>query len=68
MPIDINDLHNLVSGKPGYVSVKNVPANSIQVSKNGLVVFPRVTHEKLTDRVIIGDGAGVATAWLNTLR
>jgi len=72
MAIDINDLHGLVSGKKGYTSVKNVSASSIQVSKDGNVVFPRVTHEKATDRVIIGDGSGVAvgdaTAWLNSLK
>lgn len=74
MATDIHDLHNQVQAKNGigYSSVKNVQDNSIQVSKNGGVIFTRVLHEKATDRVFIHDGPNVAvgnaTAWLNSLK
>jgi hypothetical protein len=72
MAKDIHELHTLVNAKPNYSATKNVNANSITVSKNGIVVHPRVVHESTTDHVIIGDGSGVAvgdtTRWLATLK
>jgi hypothetical protein len=72
MAKDIHELHTQVNAKPGYSATKNVAANSITVSKGGIVSHPRVTHEGPTDRVIIGDGSGVAigdtTRWLASLK
>jgi len=68
-----HDLHLAVNAKSnaGYSSVENPTASAVTVSKNGIVVFPRVVYEASSDRVIIGDGSGIAIAdrqqWLNSL-
>jgi hypothetical protein len=72
MAKDIHDLHAQVNAKPGFTSVKNANANTIQVSKGNAIAFARVMHDPLNDRVFIGDGSGMmvadTTRWLASLR